>query len=134
MGIICPKGSVTNRFCPRQTSYGRSSGDPHPPPLRNITHFFRFYRGPRGIIYLAPLRLSVVPGPDNEHKNIYLKYKYTHENAGFLYIICIDDFKILKILNKSSKFSTIFHRETSQAPTPPPLNVHMTFLVDKIDM
>ena len=65
---------------------------------------------------------------------IYLKYKYTCENAGFR-ILCIDDFKILKIFNKLSKFSTIFHRETSQAPNPsPPSNVHMTFLVDKIDM
>ena len=49
-------------------------------------------------------------------------------------ILCIDDFKILNISNTLSKFSTIFHRETSQAPTPPPPNVHMTFLVDKIDM
>ena len=52
-------------------------------------------------------------------------------------ILCIDDFKILKIFNNLSKFSTIFHRETSQAPPPPPHphpNVHMTFLVDKIDM
>ena len=32
-------------------------------------------------------------------------------------------------------FSSVFHQETSQAPTPPPPpNVHMTFLVDKIDM
>ena len=28
---------------------------------------------------------------------------------------------------KLSKFSTIFYRETSQAPTPSPPNVHMTF-------
>ena len=53
-------------------------------------------------------------------------------------ILRIDDFKILKILNRLSKFSTILYRETSQAPTlPPPTshpNVHMTFLVDKIDM
>ena len=50
---------------------------------------------------------------------IHLKYKFTYENAGFC-IFCIDDFKILKIFNKLSKFSTIFHRETSQAPIPPP--------------
>ena len=62
----------------------------------------------------------------------YLKYKYTDENAGFC-ILCIDDFKILKIFNKLSKFSTIFHWEMSQAPPPPP-NVHMMFLVDNIDM
>ena len=48
---------------------------------------------------------------------MYLKCKYTSENAGFC-ILCIDDFKILKIFIKLSKFSTIFHRETSQAPTP----------------
>ena len=53
----------------------------------------------------------------------------------FVYFNCIDDFKILKSFNKLSKFSTIFHRETSQAPISlPPPNVHMTFLVDKIDM
>ena len=86
--------------------------------------------------------------------HIYFKCKYTYENAGFC-ILCIDDFKILKIFVKLSKFCTIFYRETSQAP-PPPIeifhdfsprnvtganppppptsNVHMTFLVDKIDM
>ena len=35
-------------------------------------------------------------------------------------ILRIDDFKILKILNRLSKFSTILYRETSQAPTLPP--------------
>ena len=73
------KGSVTCRFCPRETSYGRSFGDPpHPHPLRNVTHFFRLF-------ILQALRLSV------EYKNqdlilsihIYLKCKYTHKNAGF---------------------------------------------------
>ena len=44
---------------------------------------------------------------------------YTYENAGF-YVLCIDDFKILNIFIKLSKFSSIFHRETSQALTPPP--------------
>ena len=38
-------------------------------------------------------------GPDNEHIQIYLNYKYTYENAEF----CIDDFKILKVFNE------IFH-------------------------
>ena len=52
--------------------------------------------------------------------HIYLKCKYTYENAGF-FILCIDDFKILKIFIKLLKFSTIFHRERSQAATPPPL-------------
>ena len=49
----------------------------------------------------------------------YLKCKYAYENAGFC-ILCIDDFKILKIFIKLSKFPTIFHREMSQAPTLPP--------------
>ena len=61
---------------------------------------------------------------------VYWKCKYTYENAGFC-ILCIDDFKILKMFIKLSKFSTIFHRETSQAPTAPPPKVHMMFLVDK---
>ena len=38
-------------------------------------------------------------------------------------ILCIDDFKILKIFIKLSKFSTIFHRETSQAPPQRPYDV-----------
>ena len=38
---------------------------------------------------------------------MYLKYKYTYENAGFC-ILCIDNFKILKFLNKLLKFSMIF--------------------------
>ena len=54
-------------------------------------------------------------GPDNEHIQIYLNYKYTYENAEF----CIDDFKILKLFNKLSKFSTIFHRGTSKVPPLP---------------
>ena len=110
----------------------------HPPP-RNVTHFFRLF-------ILQALRLSVV------YKSIivlleqstelimsisiYLKCKYTYENAGFC-ILCIDDIKILKIFVKLSKFSTIFtekrHRR-QPSPLPPPPNVHMTFLVDKIDM
>ena len=57
---------------------------------------------------------------------IYFKYKYTYENAGFC-ILCIDDYQTIEIFHD-------FHRETSQAPTPPTPNVHMTFLVDKIDM
>ena len=39
------------------------------------------------------------PGPDELSIQIYLKYKYTCENEGFC-ILCIDDFKILKIFNK----------------------------------
>ena len=47
-GLNIIYGSVTYRFCPRETSYGRSSGDPLPPRLRNVTNFF-------SIIYLASL-------------------------------------------------------------------------------
>ena len=87
---------------------------PHPPPLRNVTHFFR--------LFILQVRLSI------EYKNqdlllsihIYLKCKYTHKNAGFC-ILCTDDLKILLIFIKLPKFSPIFHRETSQAnPSPPP--------------
>ena len=49
---------------------------------------------------------------------IYLKYKYTCENAGFC-ILCIDDFKILKIFNYRN-FLYDFSPRTSQAPPPPP--------------
>ena len=45
---------------------------------------------------------------------IYLKCKYTYENVGFCIL-----FKILNGFIKLSKFSTIFHRETSQAPKRP---------------
>ena len=39
--------------------------------------------------------------------HIYLKCKYTYENAGFG-ILYVDNFKILKIFVKISKFSIIF--------------------------
>ena len=57
---------------------------PHPPPLRNVTHFFRLRRGSGGIIYLAVLGLSDVykslnvhlgQGQDLMSIQIYLKYK-----------------------------------------------------------
>ena len=48
---------------------------------------------------------------------VYLKYKYIHEIAGFC-ILCIDDYKILQIFNKISKFSTISHRESSHGAIP----------------
>ena len=64
---------------------------------------------------------------------IYLKCKYTFENAGFC-ILCIDDFNILKIFIKLSKFSTIFPPRNVTGANPHHPNVHMTFLVDKIDM
>ena len=44
----------------------------------------------------------------------------------------VDEFKIL---NRLSKFSMIFTEKRHRRPRPsPPPNVHMTFLVDKIDM
>ena len=95
------------------------------PPLRNVTHFFRLF-------ILQALRLSVV------YKSIivlleqstelimsisiYLKCKYTYENAGFC-ILCIDDMKILKIFVKLSKFSTVF-TEIRHRRQPPPLSPH----------
>ena len=92
---------------------------PTPPPPLETSHD----------LYLAGLRLSVVYKSIKVHLGqsqelimsieIYLKCKYTYENAGFC-ILCIDDFKILKIFIKLSKFFAIFHQETSQAPTPPP--------------
>ena len=43
--------------------------------------------------------------PDNEHTiNLYLKCKHTYENAGFC-ILCIDDFKMIKIFQDYRDFS-----------------------------
>ena len=36
--------------------YKKRHDPPHPPPLRNVTNFFRQCRGPLGIIFLARLR------------------------------------------------------------------------------
>ena len=90
--------------------------------LETPTTFFDSVEALEALVILQTLRLSVVYKSIHVHLGqgqdlivsiqMYLKYKYTYENAGFC-IICTDDFKILK-------FSTIFHRETSQTPTPPP--------------
>ena len=55
-----------------RNSYGRSSGDPPPPgrPLRKSRTFFDFTQAPGALFILQPLRLSVVPGPDNRHTYI----------------------------------------------------------------
>ena len=50
---------------------------------------------------------------------MYLKCKCTYENAGFG-ILCVHNFEILEMFIKLSNFFHDFHRETSQAPTPPP--------------
>ena len=50
---------------------------------------------------------------------IYLKCKYTYENAGFC-ILCMNDFKISKIFIKLSKFSTIFYEKRHRRQPPPP--------------
>ena len=70
------KGSVTYRFCPRETSYGRSSGDP-PPTLETSRTFFDTAEAPDALFIVQALRLSAVyivlgarPGPENEHTNI----------------------------------------------------------------
>ena len=45
---------------------------------------------------------------------IYLKCKYTYENAGFC-ILCIDNFKTLKYSNKLLKFSIFSPRNVTGA-------------------
>ena len=116
---------------------------PHP-PLRNVTHFFRLCETHEALLILQALRLSVVYKRIKVHFGqgqdlivsieIYLKRKYTYENAGFCVLI-IDDFKILKKFYKLLKFPRFSLRNVTGAnPPPPPPNVHMTFLVDKIDM
>ena len=77
------------------------------------------------------INVHLGPGTDNEHTNIP-KIQIHLRKCWILYTLH-NDFKILKILNKLSKFFTTFHRETSKTPIPSP-NVHMAFLVDKIDM
>ena len=62
-------GSVTYRFCPQETSYGLSSGDS--PPLETSRTFSDFTQDPGALFILQPLRLSVVPGPDNEHTYVF---------------------------------------------------------------
>ena len=104
----------------------------HPPYKRHA--LFRLF-------IVQSLRLSIVYKSINKVHlgqsqdlimsiHIYLKYKYTYENAEF-FILCIDDFEILKIFIKLSKFSTIFYRETSQAPTPLPHNPQRPYDVSR---
>ena len=111
---------------------------PHP-PLEASRTFFDTVEAPEALFILQALRLSAVYERIKVHlgqgqdliMQIYFKYKYTYENAGFC-ILCIDEFKILKFSNKLSKFSMIF-TEKRHPPTPSS-NVNMTFLVHKIDM
>ena len=44
------KESVTYRFCPRERSYGRSSGDP--PPLETSHTFFDTAEAPETLFFL----------------------------------------------------------------------------------
>ena len=121
---ILAKGSVTYRFCPRETSYRRSSGDPPPPPLETSRTFFDFFR-----FILQALRLTVVYKSIKVHLgqtqelimsiHIYLKCKYTYENAWFC-ILCIDDFKILKIfINRNFPRFFTEKRHRRHPPQPP---------------
>ena len=48
---------------------------------------------------------------------IYLKYKYTYENAGFC-VLSFDDFKILKKFYKPLKFSTFFTEKRHRCQPP----------------
>ena len=51
---------------------------------------------------------------------IYLKYKYTYENAGFC-VLCTDDLiQNIKKFEQIIEIFHVFHRETSQAQLPPP--------------
>ena len=60
------KGSVTYRYCPRETSYGHSSGDPPHPRLRNVTHFLQTLR--LSVVYKSMKgTLGAKPCADNEH-------------------------------------------------------------------
>ena len=77
-----------------------SYSPPTPPPLETSRTF--------SIFILQVLRLSVVYKSIKAHLgqsqklimsiHIYLKCKYTYENAGIC-TLCIDDFKILKFLS-----------------------------------
>ena len=110
------------------------SGDPPPPPpLRNVTHFFRLYEVHEALLILQAIRLSVVYKRVKVHLGqgqnlivsiqIYLKYKYTYENAGFC-LPCIDDFKISKKIYKLSKFFTFF-TEKRHRRHPPPTSISL---------
>ena len=52
----------------------------------------------------------------------YLKCKYAYENAGFC-ILCVDNFKILKIFIKLSKFSMTFTEKRHWRQPPPPTSI-----------
>ena len=100
-----------------------------PTPLRNVTHFFRLYEAHEALLILQAIRLSVVYKRIKVHLGqgqnlivsiqIYLKYKYTYENAGFC-VRCIDDFKISKKFYKLSKFFTFFTEKRHSRHPPPP--------------
>ena len=115
-----------------------------PPTLLHKRYFFDSAEAPEALLILQALRLNAVHKRIKVHLRqdqdlivsikIYLKYKYTYGNAGFC-VLCIDDFKILKNFKKLSKFFTFStERRDRRQPLPPPPNVHMTFLVEKIDM
>ena len=125
------KGSVTYQFCPRETSYGRFSGDPPPtnaPFLKRHALFSALAEAPEALFILQALRLSVVYKSINVHLGqgqdlimsiqIYLKYKYTNENAVFC-ILCIDDFKILKIFQNCRNSPRFFTEKRHRRQLPP---------------
>ena len=99
-----------------------------PPPLETSRTFFD--------IYLADFKIEcqsikVHLGQSQQlimSIHIYLKCKYTYENAGFC-ILCVDNFKILKLLPNHGNFPQLFNEKRHRRqPPPPPPNVHMTFL------
>ena len=103
----------------------------HPHPLETSRTFFDTVEAHEALFIVQILRLSAVYKSIKVHLGqgqdltmniqIYFKYKYTYENAGFC-ILCIDEFKILKFSNRLSKFSMILteKRHRSQPPFPPP--------------
>ena len=58
---------------------------------------------------------------------IYLKYKYTNENAGF-YILCIDDFKYNYKFSRTVGISRDFSPRNVTGKTSPAPNVNMTLI------
>ena len=65
--------------------------------------------------------------------HIYLKYKYIKENAVFSYTL-YRWFQNIKNFQQTIKIFHGFSPRNVRGANPQPPNVHMTFLVDKIDM
>ena len=112
-GYICPsdrtyKGSVTYRFCPRETSWTFFWRPPTPQLAPRKRHaLFSILPRPQGHylsciisfndwVLCQDLIISI---------HIYLKYKYTCENAGFLYTL----YKLFQNIKNFKQTIEIFH-------------------------